>query len=86
MKPSGSRQRIQNLLSAELPGPSTLIAEGHAIADDIELGRSLFCQQMEVSSEAAYKKRCIREGSIMYHAHIGLGSWPRPGMDEDVAR
>jgi len=75
MNPSEPRERILGLLRDELPNPSTLIAQGHMIADDIELGRSLFCQEMGVSSEAAYKKRCIRDGTVMYHAHIGLGSW-----------
>ena len=76
MSPSELRHRIQSLSSAELPNPNTLITEGHTIADDLELGRSLFCQEMGVSSEAEYKQRCIRDGTVMYHAHIGLGSWP----------
>lgn len=76
MSPSELRHRIQRLSSAELPNPNTLIAEGHTIADDLELGRSLFSQEMGVSSEAEYKQRCIRDGTVMYHAHIGLGSWP----------
>jgi methylmalonyl-CoA mutase cobalamin-binding subunit len=70
MNPIEPRQRIQDLLSQE-----PLIAEGHTIADNLKLGRSLFCQQMGVLSEAAYKEQCIRDGTIMYHAHIGLGSW-----------
>ena len=76
MDPIEPLQRIQGLLSQELPNPNALIAEGQAIADDLVLGLSLFCQQMGVSSEAAYKRQRIRDGAIMYHAHIGLGSWP----------
>ena len=75
MNPIEPRQRIQDLLSQELPDPNTLIAEGHNIANNLILGRSLFCQKMGVSSEAAYKTECIRNGTIMYHAHIGMGSW-----------
>jgi methylmalonyl-CoA mutase cobalamin-binding subunit len=75
MSPNKTLQRIQGLSSQELPNPNTLIAEGHGIADGLDLGLSLFCQQMGVSSEAEYKRQCIRDGTIMYHAHIGLGSW-----------
>ncbi len=69
-------QRIQELLTHELPDPDTLIAEGRAIADDITLGRSLFCQEMGVASEVDYKAQRKRDGAIMYHVHIGMGSWP----------
>lgn len=75
MNPNEPRQRIQDLLRQELPDPDGLIADGHDIADNLMLGRSLFCQEMGVSSEADYKRQCIRDGSIMYHAHIGMGSW-----------
>lgn len=67
--------QVQALLATKLPDPKLLIAEGHAIAKDIKLGRSLFCQEMGVSSEADYKAQCKRDGTIMYHAHVGMGSW-----------
>jgi len=69
------RKRIQELLTHVLPDPNALIADGHAIAEVLHLGRSLFCEEMGVASEAAYKAQCVRDGTIMYHAHIGLGSW-----------
>jgi len=75
MKLSEAHQRIQELLAHELPDANALIADGHAIADELQLGRSLFCEQMGVASEAEYKAQCVRDGTIMYHAHIGMGSW-----------
>ena len=69
-------QRIQALLSTELPDPNTLIAQGRAIADDITLGRSLFCEELGVASEADYKAQCKQGGVITYHAHVGMGFWP----------
>jgi methylmalonyl-CoA mutase cobalamin-binding subunit len=30
---------------------------------------------MGVDSEFEYKKQCIKDSKIMFHAHIGLGSW-----------
>lgn len=69
-------QHIQTLLTAELPDPNVLIAQGRAIASDLKLGRSLFCQERGVASEAEYKAQCKRDGVVTYHAHVGLGSWP----------
>ncbi|NLE95658.1 MAG: hypothetical protein GX600_08275 [Dehalococcoidia bacterium] len=69
-------QRIRRLLSAELPDASSLIAEGRTIAAELTLGRSLFCEQQDVASEAEYKERCKADGTIMYHAHVGMDSWP----------
>ncbi len=69
------RKRVQELLTHPLPEPGKLIAEGHDIAEGLALGRSLFCEKMDVRSEVEYKSRCVQDGIIMYHAHIGLGSW-----------
>jgi methylmalonyl-CoA mutase cobalamin-binding subunit len=71
------QKHIRTILSDQaLPDPNTLIAQGRAIADDLKLGRSLFCQELGVASEADYKAQCKRDGVIMYHAHVGMGSWP----------
>jgi methylmalonyl-CoA mutase cobalamin-binding subunit len=75
MDTTEQQARIQELISHPLPNPNELIAEGHEIAGSLKLGRSLFCQQLGVSSEAEYKAQSIRDGHIMYHAHIGMGSW-----------
>ncbi len=69
-------QRVQVLSTHKLPHPNALLAEAKEIAGEITLGRSLFCQKMGAASEAEYKLRCIRDGTIMYHAHIGMDSWP----------
>ena len=69
-------QLIRPLLSTGLPDASSLIAEGRAIAAELTLGRSLFCEQQDVASEAEYKERCKAGGTIMYHAHVGMDSWP----------
>jgi methylmalonyl-CoA mutase cobalamin-binding subunit len=77
MKNTQLDQHIRALLNdVPLPDPNALIAQGRAIANDITLGRSLFCQEMGVASEAEYKAQCKRDGAIMYHAHVGMGSWP----------
>ena len=68
--------RIAEILSAGLPDPRPIIADGRAIAGDVVLGRSRFCEEMGVASEAEYKARCKAEGVIMYHTHVGMDSWP----------
>ena len=74
--PAGLHQLARPLLAAELPDPGSLIAEGRAIAAELKLGRSRFCEQQNVASEAEYKQRCKADGTIMYHAHVGMDSWP----------
>ena len=69
------QQRVENILDAGLPAASPIVSEGQSIAKDIEIGRTAFMDKMGVDSEKAYKRQCIRDGEIMFHAHIGLGSW-----------
>ena len=69
------QQRVANILDAGLPAASPVVSEGQSIAKDVEIGRTAFMDKMGVDSEKAYKRQCIRDGEIMFHAHIGLGSW-----------
>ena len=54
---------------------SRLLAEG-ASAAPATVPRSRFCRDNGVGSEYDYKRRCMREGRVSYHMHIGLNSWP----------
>ena len=67
--------QVQTILQTELPVAETIIAQGRAIAKDLRIGRTAFLDKMGVASEAEYKRQCIREKQIMYHAHIGMSSW-----------
>lgn len=58
-----------------LPPWSQVADEARERAADIEIGRTLFMEEYDVSSEAEYKRRAKQQGRIMTHAHIGLGSW-----------
>ena len=71
----GFKNRVTNILQAELPATDAIIGDGHRIADQTALGRTLFLDEMGVNSEAAYKRHSIRSDQIMFHAHIGQGSW-----------
>lgn len=41
----------------------------------VPVGTSTFCRTSGTDSEYAYKRRCMDTGEVMYHAHIGLGTW-----------
>jgi methylmalonyl-CoA mutase cobalamin-binding subunit len=68
-------QKIQTILEAELPFGTSIIKEGCAIAKDIGIGRTAFMDKLGVDSELEYKRQCIKNKQIMYHAHIGMNTW-----------
>ncbi len=63
---------IRNLLRQPLPNYSKLRQKARDIASGINIGRSAFMQHYAVDSELEYKQQAMRDGHIMYHAHIGL--------------
>ncbi|MEM7117023.1 MAG: cobalamin-dependent protein [Chloroflexota bacterium] len=71
----GFYKQVQAILATPLPDVNEIVANGRSLATTLQLSRSLFCQKMGVASEAAYKEACKQNGTIMYHAHIGMGSW-----------
>jgi methylmalonyl-CoA mutase cobalamin-binding subunit len=75
MKFSQFQQKIKVILETELPPKDLAIKEGLALVGDIRIGRSAFMEKMGVSSELEYKRRCIKNKQIMYHAHIGMNTW-----------
>ena len=68
-------QKIQSILDTELPTGTSIVKEGCHIAEGIEIGRTAFMDKMGVTSELEYKRQCIKNGHIMYHAHIGMNTW-----------
>lgn len=75
MKFSRFHQTIQKILDIDLPSGAALSGESRKIAGDVKIGRTAFMDEMGVDSELAYKKQCIKDNRIMFHAHIGLSSW-----------
>lgn len=73
-------QKIRDILKTPLSRTHSIIEEGREIAGGVKIGRTAFFEKMNVSSEAEYKRRCIAEGHVMYHCHIGMSTW------EDTAR
>jgi len=75
MRPKEFRIRVKRLLDAQLPPGDEILNQGFALARDVSLGRTRFLDQLGVASESDYKRQCIRQGKIMFHAHIGMSTW-----------
>jgi len=67
--------KIETILNVDLPSGSSITGEGHGLARNIKIGRTAFMDEMGVGSELEYKKQCIKDNTITFHAHIGLSSW-----------
>jgi methylmalonyl-CoA mutase cobalamin-binding subunit len=68
-------QKVQSILETELPPGASIVKEGCHIAENIEIGRTAFMDKMGIDSELEYKRHCIKNRQIMYHAHIGMNTW-----------
>jgi len=68
-------QKVQSILEIELPSGASIVKEGYRIAENIEIGRTTFMDKMGIDSELEYKRHCIKNRQIMYHAHIGMNTW-----------
>jgi methylmalonyl-CoA mutase cobalamin-binding subunit len=75
MKFSKFHSIVQGILESALPSSEAVVNAGRTMAGDIRIGRTAFMDKMGVASELDYKKRCMRENTIMFHAHIGMNSW-----------
>lgn len=75
MRFSQFHQKVQTILETELPLGGSVIKQGCELARDVEIGRTTFMDKMGVNSELEYKRQCIKNGHIMYHAHIGMNTW-----------
>ena len=70
------RKKIKELLiSAKLPKMESVLCESKEIASSVKIGRSSFMEKYGVSSELEYKRRSIKDGHVMFHAHIGMNTW-----------
>ena len=69
------QKKVEAILQTTLPRGDAIVAEGRAVASDTIIGRTMFMDEMGVGSEAEYKRWCIKDGTIMFHAHIGMNSW-----------
>jgi len=66
---------LSALLPADLPDGREAVAEGKALAADLERGRSLFCETNGVGSEREWRERARVEGFSCSCMNIGLATW-----------
>ncbi|MCC9294905.1 cobalamin-dependent protein [Clostridium sp. WLY-B-L2] len=65
----------KDLIPEDLPQLKDLMGEIKKISNSITVGETLFMKKYGVKSEVEYKLKCMKEGKIMRHAHIGWNSW-----------
>ena len=68
-------EKVQQIIKDGLPPWKSIVEEGRAIAKSTHIGRTAFMEKMGVFSESEYKLQCIHNGTITYHAHIGMNTW-----------
>jgi len=64
--------RIRDAAAVSLPDFNASAGVARELASRISIGRSAFLDKYGVQSELEYKQQCMRDGHIMYHAHIGM--------------
>ena len=63
---------VQCATRSSLPDLNVLRRHAKDMAEQIDPGRSAFLDTYGVRSELEYKQQAMRDGQIMYHAHIGM--------------
>jgi len=66
--------KLQTLARESLPDHLDMVKHARANAPQIKIGQSAFLKSVECSSELEYKQQCMKDGRIMYHAHIGMNN------------
>jgi hypothetical protein len=64
-----------DLVPENLPDAKSIMAEGHALAKESPLTRTLHMKKHGVSSEREYKERMRDKKQTLFHAHYGLSTW-----------
>jgi methylmalonyl-CoA mutase cobalamin-binding domain/chain len=59
----------------DLPDMDTMRREVDAAAKDITVGETLFFKEHGVKSENEYKLKCMKNGELTKHSHVGWNSW-----------
>lgn len=66
---------LSALLPPDLPDGREAVAEGRAMAAEVERRPSLFCERNGVGSEREWRERARREGFSCTCMNIGLATW-----------
>jgi hypothetical protein len=63
---------LSELALAKLPDFNRLRSDAKGLARQVDIGQTAFMQKFGVQSELEYKLQAMRDGQIMYHAHVGM--------------
>ncbi len=74
-----AEQRLVDLAGQALPDYIDLMKIGRKYARQITIGRSSFLILYGCHSELTYKRQCMADKRIMYHAHIGMNDMDLTG-------
>lgn len=74
--PAQIEHRLAEFAKQPMPNCKRLLKQSRDIADNIQIGQSVFLKAYDCASELEYKRRCMKQGRIMYHAHIGMNDMP----------
>ncbi|MCX7561273.1 hypothetical protein OS190_17030 [Sulfitobacter sp. F26204] len=75
MTQAGFEQATRAALADQLPEWDVILRDAQRIADSVTVGRTAAFDAWGVNSEAEFKRTCMKEDKISYHAHIGMGNW-----------
>jgi methylmalonyl-CoA mutase cobalamin-binding domain/chain len=59
----------------DLPDMKSMMSEVDKAAKDITIGETLFFREHGVKSESEYKLKCMKNGELTKHSHVGWNSW-----------
>ncbi len=63
---------VESVFAVDLPNVDRLRRDASRLAGDAKLGISAFLRTHDCASELEYKRQAMRDGRIMYHAHVGM--------------
>ena len=66
---------IAALVPDDLPDGREPVAEGRALGEAVEMGRSLYCREKGVASERAWREIARQRGIPCTCMNIGLNTW-----------
>ena len=75
-EPNQIERQLAEIAQQPLPDYKPLLKQACETATQVELGRSAFLHAYDCASELEYKRQCMKDGRIMYHAHIGMNDMP----------
>jgi len=59
----------------DLPDMKSIMSDVDKLTKDLKIGQTLFLKEKGCKTEGEYKKKCLGNGHVMKHSHIGYNTW-----------